>query len=550
MTRKPLTLKFDPQTVDHLGSRMYARLPNAVAELIANAYDADAHHVRIEIGEDSSVKVIDDGHGMSRADVGEKYLHIGRNRRFEENSAQTESGKRRVSGKKGLGKLALFGIGRDVTLWTTRKGDSTSTQIHMSYDKLMEAHGEYAPHEEEIPCDAEEHGTTVTLTNLKRKTKIACNELATSLARLFNYMDSDFEVSVIASNGKEYQINSDLRLASINEEFIWTFPDNFIDSDRFLLEHGVSGKIVSAEKPLTGDLRGITLYANGRLVNEAGFFGGSESSHAYSYLTGYLNVDFVDELGEDVITTDRRAIIWEDETTEKLQKTLVDLMTRIGKEWRRRRSDKKKEERNRNLGRPLDAWVESIRSDEDRKALRAVLDRITSEELDLPTEQENLLLKDIDRLAPPHAEYVWRRLHPEIKDAARSFYENRDYFHAIDEAMKRYIRITAEKAKISRNDPHKLLAESFGAEKGRLSVFAKYQRTGAFSEQTAKNVERGHQQLSLGLLAAFRNPVDHEEGAELQRTGALTYEDCLDALSLLSHLMRRLSEAEVRTTDE
>ena len=69
MTRKPLTLKFDPQTVDHLGSRMYARLPNAVAELIANAYDADAHHVRIEIGEDSSVKVIDDGHGMSRADL-------------------------------------------------------------------------------------------------------------------------------------------------------------------------------------------------------------------------------------------------------------------------------------------------------------------------------------------------------------------------------------------------------------------------------------------------------------------------------------------------
>lgn len=550
MTRKPLTLKFDPQTVDHLGSRMYARLPNAVAELIANAYDADAHHVRIEIGEDSSVKVIDDGHGMSRADVGEKYLHIGRNRRSEENSTQTESGKRRVSGKKGLGKLALFGIGRDVTLWTTRKGDPTSTQIHMSYDKLMEAHGEYAPHEEEMPCDTEEHGTTVTLTNLKRKTKISCNELATSLARLFNYMDSDFEVSVIASNGKEYQINSDLRLASINEEFTWTFPDNFIDSDRFLLEHGVSGKIVSAEKPLTGALRGITLYANGRLVNEAEFFGGSESSHAYSYLTGYLNVDFVDELGEDVITTDRRAIIWENETTEKLQKTLVDLMTRISRDWRRRRSDKKKEERNRNLGRPLDAWVESIRSDEDRKALRAVLDRITSEELDLPTEQENLLLKDIDRLAPPHAEYVWRRLHSEIKDAARSFYENRDYFHAIDEAMKRYIRITAEKAKISRNDPHKLLAESFGAEKGRLSVFAKYQRTGAFSEQTAKNVERGHQQLSLGLLAAFRNPVDHEEGAELQRTGALTYEDCLDALSLLSHLMRRLSEAEVRTTDE
>mgnify|MGYP000078733628 FL=1 len=134
MTLKPLTLKFDPQTVDHLGSRMYSHLPNAIAELIANAYDADAHQVRIEVGKDSSVRVIDDGHGMSRAEVGDKYLHIGRNRRAEEQSAQTESGKRRVSGKKGLGKLALFGIGKDVTLRTTRTGASVSTQIHMSYD--------------------------------------------------------------------------------------------------------------------------------------------------------------------------------------------------------------------------------------------------------------------------------------------------------------------------------------------------------------------------------------------------------------------------------
>ena len=413
----------------------------------------------------------------------------------------------------------------------------------------MEAHGEYAPHEEEIPCDAEEHGTTVNLTNLKRKTKIACNELATSLARLFNYMDSDFEVSVIASNGKEYQINSDLRLASINEEFIWTFPDNFIDSDRFLLEHGVSGKIVSAEKPLTGALRGITLYANGRLVNEAGFFGGSESSHAYSYLTGYLNVDFVDELGEDVITTDRRAIIWEDETTEKLQKTLIDLMTRIGKEWRRRRSDKKKEERNRNLGRPLDAWVESIRSDEDREALRAVLDRITSEELDLPTEQENLLLKDIDRLAPPHAEYVWRRLHQEIQEVSRAAYNHEDYFTAITEGMKRYIYIASTKSRISRQKAVDVLSGSFGR-KGKLSVFHKYMQTRQFTEQTQNDIEQGQQELSLGLLRSFRNTISHEEVKALSESGALTHQDCLDALSILSYLMRRLSEAEVRTTDE
>ena len=66
MTNEPLTLKFDPQTVDHLGSRMYSHLPNAIAELVANAYDADAHHVIVKVDENQSISVIDDGHGMSR----------------------------------------------------------------------------------------------------------------------------------------------------------------------------------------------------------------------------------------------------------------------------------------------------------------------------------------------------------------------------------------------------------------------------------------------------------------------------------------------------
>ena len=549
MTLKPLTLKFDPQTVDHLGSRMYSHLPNAIAELIANAYDADAHQVRIEVGKDSSVRVIDDGHGMSRAEVGDKYLHIGRNRRAEEQSAQTESGKRRVSGKKGLGKLALFGIGKDVTLRTTRTGASVSTQIHMSYDNLMETHGEYTPEEEETPCDTEAHGTTVALTNLKRKTRIDCDKLATSLARLFNYMDSDFEVRIISPNGTIHRVDSDMRLASIKEEFAWIFPDDFADGADFLRNHNVSGKIISAEKPLSSGLRGITLYANGRLANEAEFFGSSESSYAYSYLTGFLNIDFVDELDEDVIATDRRAIVWENETTGQLRKSLADLMTRIGQDWRRQRSAKKQNKRERNLGRSIDGWIDSIRSAEDKNALRAVLDRITSEELDLTTEQESLLLKDIDRLAPPHAEYVWRRLHQEIQEASQTAYSHEDYFTAITEGMKRYIYVASTKSGIPRQKAVDVLSGSFGR-KGKLSVFNKYMQTRQFTEQTQNDIEQGQQELSLGLLRSFRNTISHEEVKALSESGALTYQDCLDALSILSYLMHRLSEAEVRTTDE
>ena len=37
-----LVLKFEPKTIEHLGVKMYSTLPPALAELISNAYDADA----------------------------------------------------------------------------------------------------------------------------------------------------------------------------------------------------------------------------------------------------------------------------------------------------------------------------------------------------------------------------------------------------------------------------------------------------------------------------------------------------------------------------
>ena len=42
MEDRKLIMSFDPHTIEHLGVKMYSVLPNAIAELIANAYDADA----------------------------------------------------------------------------------------------------------------------------------------------------------------------------------------------------------------------------------------------------------------------------------------------------------------------------------------------------------------------------------------------------------------------------------------------------------------------------------------------------------------------------
>lgn len=546
MSAEPsLTLSFDPRTIEHLGIRMYSHVPNAVAELVANAYDADATRVEVIIGSDHSITVKDDGHGMSRGDVADKYLRIGRNRRQEPESEKTESGKRWVSGKKGLGKLALFGIGRVVEVTTTRKDASMATRITMSYEDLITSKGDYHPQEETVPIAVDCHGTTVVLTRLRRKSSINAKKLAASLSRLFNYADGDFVLTVIGVKGEQINVSRSLRLESLEREFAWEFPEDFTDEDSFLTEHEVSGVIVSTVVPLRNVPRGVTLYAHGRMVDEPEFFGASESSHAYSYITGHLDVDFVDVLDEDVIATDRRALVWDSSEMEQLRKSLEKLLVRVGREWRACRSAERKSRRQARTGISTEDWTASIRSEESRRAVEAVLRRVGSDKLDLTAAQEADLVQDIHRLAPPYADYVWRRLHPEIQDASRSGYEHGDFHAAVVEGIKRYVRHIADKTGSDRSKATQLINEAFG-KNNKLTVFKRYMDDSvySFTQQTADDIQAGQRDLSVGLNTAFRNTISHEEVKNLQDSGALTYEDCLDALSILSHLMRRLDDAE------
>ena len=123
-----LSMSFDPRTIEHLGIKMYSSIHAALAELIANSYDANANNVYIDIqdGEDKKITVRDDGEGMSFNDINKKFLVIGRNRRLEDDSNVTKN-KRKVMGRKGLGKLALFGLGNNVSIETKVKGENIKT---------------------------------------------------------------------------------------------------------------------------------------------------------------------------------------------------------------------------------------------------------------------------------------------------------------------------------------------------------------------------------------------------------------------------------------
>lgn len=56
-------------------------------------------------------------------------------------------------------------------------------------------------------------------------------------------------------------------------------------------------------------------------------------------------------------------------------------------------------------------------------------------------------------------------------------------------------------------------------------------------------IEEGQKFLSMGVVCGGRNVVSHEEIADLRDSQLFTEKDCLDLLSLLSHLFKRLDES-------
>ena len=119
-----LVLVYDPQTIKHLGVSLYSQLPSVLSELVSNSYDADAENLRIDFAEGISktITITDDGEGMTFDDLNEKYLTIGRNRRTSTQDAKTSKFKRQVIGKKGLGKLSVFGICEEVIITSVKDG--------------------------------------------------------------------------------------------------------------------------------------------------------------------------------------------------------------------------------------------------------------------------------------------------------------------------------------------------------------------------------------------------------------------------------------------
>ena len=100
---KNYKLNIDTRILELLGPNLYTNIYYVLAELIANAYDADARNVYITASEDA-IRVEDDGHGMSyeEGDI-DNYLHVAKESRKTSADSKTRSGTRPKMGRKGVG---------------------------------------------------------------------------------------------------------------------------------------------------------------------------------------------------------------------------------------------------------------------------------------------------------------------------------------------------------------------------------------------------------------------------------------------------------------
>ena len=109
----------DAALLQELGERLIGRSHIALAELIKNAYDADAHVCRVEINRDEIV-VSDDGHGISPQEFHDFWMRIGTTHKVDQRTSRDL--RRPLTGSKGLGRLSVQFLAHETELQSTVLG--------------------------------------------------------------------------------------------------------------------------------------------------------------------------------------------------------------------------------------------------------------------------------------------------------------------------------------------------------------------------------------------------------------------------------------------
>lgn len=344
--------------LNHLGVNLYSSVPAVLSEAVANAWDADARNVSINIDADT-ITITDDGHGMTRDDCNKKFLTVGYARRKE---GGMSPGGRVVIGRKGIGKLSLFSIADVIEIHTARKGGPADRSgfimdINKIRDEIEKGNSSTTTCKLEEVDEAKieiDHGTQIKLTGLNRRIGRDAKAVRKNLARRFSIIDPAHSFNVTV-NGDAITINDRDYWPKL--EYVWYMGsegdritsqckckraeiDETVDNDREYKVSGWVGTVKKQEDIDDGNNR-ITILARGKIIHEDILSSIKEGGVFSKYIIGEIQADFLDiDEEEDIATSSRQSVI-EDSTRFIALKEHVRaaVIKKIQSEWTKFRTE-------------------------------------------------------------------------------------------------------------------------------------------------------------------------------------------------------------------
>ncbi len=347
MCNEPLKLRFSGALVEQLGAQLYPSATATVAELISNAWDADAHNVWVTIPfgkswtADDEIVVLDDGHGMNREQAQSRYLIVGRKRRLQD-GGKSPSG-RDVHGRKGIGKLAAFGTAEVLDCVTVRNHDAVS--FRLNYEKIRKSppgadcdvddspdHAPlYAPNKTELAS-----GTKIRLSQLRLKRAIPADQFMKSMSRRFAIDQAFMRVFINGQQLQRFDMDLEFRFPKDGRPAGYSGQ---VEADGWGTENLTSDKSVRwwigfTPKPLEAEyLRGISILGRGKLLQRPFMFEraqGVRGQLGQEYVVGEVVANWLDtgtDIEDDLVQTNRDQLQLEDDRVQELL------------QWGRRRLD-------------------------------------------------------------------------------------------------------------------------------------------------------------------------------------------------------------------
>ena len=194
MEKKEYKIERDVRILELLGPNLYTNIYYVLAELIANAYDADAHNVYI-ISEKNAIRVEDDGKGMSYKEGGiSKYLGVAKLSRTDENDSVTALGRKKM-GRKGIGKLAALSVSENVDIMTVANGEKSGFVLsrHPGQGGMLVPISDDAISFRKV----HEHGTAIVMRNPEYSLHKTTDAIKRNIVNIFPLIDADFRIHII-----------------------------------------------------------------------------------------------------------------------------------------------------------------------------------------------------------------------------------------------------------------------------------------------------------------------------------------------------------------